>query len=135
LVFLCKVEVFFRYFVFIIRMCWQLPTMITLIICFTFTVWFHALTHTDFNILFLLNCPTFIIPNCPTHFFHIVPTTKTGRHDTAEDKYHLSNCFMIMTSYGPWVGPFQNCVRQPRPPFKMAAVTKNRNFFNCPLLL
>ena len=35
----------------------------------------------------------------------------------------------------PWVGPFQNCVRQPRPPFKMAAVAKNRNFFNCPLLL
>jgi hypothetical protein len=33
-----------------------------------------------------------------------------------------------------WV-PFQNCVRQPRPPFKMAAVTKNRNFFNCPFLL
>jgi hypothetical protein len=25
---------------------------------------------------------------------------------------------------GPWVGPFQNCVRQPRPPLKMAAVTK-----------
>jgi hypothetical protein len=24
---------------------------------------------------------------------------------------------------------------QPRPPFKMADVTKNRNFFNCPLLL
>jgi hypothetical protein len=36
------------------RMCWQFPTMITLIICFTFTVWFHALMHTDFNILFLL---------------------------------------------------------------------------------
>jgi hypothetical protein len=31
--------------------------------------------------------------------------------------------------------PFQYCVRQPCPPFKMAAVTKNRNFFNCPLLL
>jgi hypothetical protein len=31
--------------------------------------------------------------------------------------------------------PFQNFVRQPCPPFKMAAVTKNRNFFNCPLLL
>jgi hypothetical protein len=29
----------------------------------------------------------------------------------------------------------QNCVRLPHPPFKMAAVTKNRNFFNCPLLL
>ena len=25
---------------------------------------------------------------------------------------------------GPWVGPFQNCVRQPRPPFKMAVVAK-----------
>jgi hypothetical protein len=23
---------------------------------------------------------------------------------------------------GPWVCPFQNCVRQPHPPFKMAAV-------------
>jgi hypothetical protein len=33
------------------------------------------------------------------------------------------------------VVPFQNCVRQLFPPFKMAAVTKNRNFFNCPLLL
>jgi hypothetical protein len=36
---------------------------------------------------------------------------------------------------GPWVGPFQKCVRQTCPPFKMAAVTKNRSFFNCPLLL
>jgi hypothetical protein len=31
------------------------------------------------------------------------------------------------------VGPFQNCVRQPCPPFKMAAVTKNRNFFKWPI--
>jgi hypothetical protein len=36
---------------------------------------------------------------------------------------------------GHWMGPFQICVWQPRPPFKMAAVTKNRNFFNCPFLL
>jgi hypothetical protein len=36
---------------------------------------------------------------------------------------------------GPWVGPFQVCVRQPRPPFKMAAVTKDRNFFKWPKLL
>jgi hypothetical protein len=35
----------------------------------------------------------------------------------------------------PWVVPFQYCVRQLHPPFKMAADTKNRNFFNCPLLL
>ena len=31
--------------------------------------------------------------------------------------------------------PFQNCVRQPHPPFKMAAVFLIRNLFNCPLLL
>ena len=36
---------------------------------------------------------------------------------------------------GPCVCPFQNCVRQPHSPFKMAAVIKNRNFFNYPLLL
>ena len=35
----------------------------------------------------------------------------------------------------PWVVPVQNCAGQLRPPFKMAAVIKNRNFFNCPLLL
>ena len=29
----------------------------------------------------------------------------------------------------PWVVPFQNCVRQHRPVSKMAAMTKNRNFF------
>ena len=33
------------------------------------------------------------------------------------------------------MGPFQNCVRQPHPPFKMAAVSIIRNLFSCPLLL
>ena len=32
-------------------------------------------------------------------------------------------------------GPFQNCVRQRRPVSKMAAITKNRNFFKWPKLL
>jgi hypothetical protein len=32
-----------------------------------------------------------------------------------------------------WV-PFKIVSRQPRPPFKIAAVTKNINFFNCPIL-
>ena len=32
----------------------------------------------------------------------------------------------------PWVVPFQNCVRQRRPVSKMAAITKNRNFFKWP---
>jgi hypothetical protein len=36
---------------------------------------------------------------------------------------------------GPWVVPFLYCVRQPRPPFKMAAVTKNKNFFSYQFLL
>ena len=35
----------------------------------------------------------------------------------------------------PWVGPFQNCVRQRRPVSKIAAITKNRNFFKWPKLL
>ena len=35
----------------------------------------------------------------------------------------------------PWVVPFQNCVRQRRLLAKMAAMTKNRNFFKWPKLL
>ena len=35
----------------------------------------------------------------------------------------------------PWVVPFQICVRQCRPVSKMAAITKNRNFFKWPKLL
>ena len=34
-----------------------------------------------------------------------------------------------------WVVPFQNCVRQRRPVSKMAAITKNRNFFKSPKLV
>ena len=35
----------------------------------------------------------------------------------------------------PWVVPFENCVRQCRPVSKMAAMTKNINFFKWPQLL
>ena len=35
----------------------------------------------------------------------------------------------------PQVVPFQNCVRQRRHVSKMAAITKNRNFFKWPKLL
>jgi hypothetical protein len=43
----------------------------------------------------------------------------------------------ILTDYAndPCVVPFQNCVRQRRPVSKMAAMTKNRNFFIWPKLL
>jgi hypothetical protein len=47
---------------------------------------------------------------------------------------NMSNLYNQYKSV-PWVVPFQNCIRQLHPPFKMAAVTKNRNFFSCPLLL
>jgi hypothetical protein len=33
------------------------------------------------------------------------------------------------------MGPFQNFVRQRRPVSKMAAITKNKNFFKWPKLL
>jgi hypothetical protein len=51
-------------------------------------------------------------------FYQNIPNLH-NRHKSAERK----------------ICPFQNCVRQPRPPFKMAVVTKNRYFFNCPMLL
>jgi hypothetical protein len=35
----------------------------------------------------------------------------------------------------PWVVPFEYCVRLRRPVSKMAAITKNRNFFKQPKLL
>jgi hypothetical protein len=35
----------------------------------------------------------------------------------------------------PWVVPFQNCVRQHHLVSKMAAITKNRNFFKWSKLL
>jgi hypothetical protein len=41
----------------------------------------------------------------------------------------------IFSNGGHLVGPFQTCVRQPRPPSKMAAITKNRYFFKWPKLL
>jgi hypothetical protein len=61
----------------------------------------------------------------------VVKTTSTiiFSSETAEPNYTKPG------KDGTWVGPFRICVRQPRLPFKMAAVTKNRNFFNCPLLL
>ena len=58
---------------------------------------------------------------------------RAGLSDTNLKGTHLGKTKPGMD--GPWVGPFQICVRQARPPFKMAAVTKNRNFFKWPKLL
>jgi hypothetical protein len=65
---------------------------------------------------------------------------RTGLSDTILKGIHPET---IPARFGLiWISGFrgedlnvQNCVRQPCPPFKMATVTKNRNFFNCPLLL
>jgi hypothetical protein len=40
-----------------------------------------------------------------------------------------------LCSNDPWVVPFQNCVLQCRSVSKMAAMTKNGNFFKWPKLL
>jgi hypothetical protein len=74
-------------------------------------IWFSGFRGKDLNVIFYQN-----IPN-----LH-------NRYKSAERKISQKRA-------GPWVCPFQNSVRQTRPQFKMAAVIKNRNFFNCPLLL
>ena len=68
------------------------------------------------------------------------PPNKAECHDIAEIllKVALTPKWNQTTNVcwdGPWVIPFQNCVSEPNPPFKMAVVTKNRNFFYCLLLL
>jgi hypothetical protein len=40
-----------------------------------------------------------------------------------------------LAGMAPWCVPFKIVSDSSPSPFKMAAVTKNRNFFNCPLLL
>jgi len=47
----------------------------------------------------------------------------------------LWNCWTKFEWDGPCMVSFKNCVGQPRPPFKMANITKNRTFFNWLLLL
>jgi hypothetical protein len=80
--------------------------------------------------------PTTIPARFDVIFYQNMPNLH-NQYKSAERK--TRNIYMLNYSLpcrdGRWVGPFQNCVRQPRPPFKMAIVTKNRNFFNCPLLL
>ena len=60
------------------------------------------------------------------------PPNKAERHDIAEIllKVALTPKWNQTTNVcldGPWVIPFQNCISEPKPPFKMAVVTKNRN--------
>ena len=68
------------------------------------------------------------------------PPNKAECHDIAEIllKVTLTPKWNQTTNVcwdGPWVIIFQNCISEPKPPFKMAVVTKNRNFFYCLLLL
>jgi hypothetical protein len=87
-------------------------------------IWFSDFRGKDLNVIFYQNMPN----------LH-------NRYKSAERKISQKNPeYMLNYSLppgrdSPWVVPFQYCVRQLHPPFKMAAVTKNRNFFNCPLLL
>jgi hypothetical protein len=47
--------------------------------------------------------------------------------------FHCKLLHLNLLLWNHWtkLNPFQNCVRQPCTPFKMAAVAKNRNYFNC----
>jgi hypothetical protein len=47
----------------------------------------------------------------------------------------LWDCCTNLSKIWSFRGPFQNCVWQLRTPFKMVSINKNRNFFNCLLLL
>jgi hypothetical protein len=83
-------------------------------------IWFSGFRGEDLNVIFYQN-----IPN-----LH-------NRYKSAERKITRKNPKYMLNYSLPCRcrGPFQNCVRQPCPLFKMAAFTKNINFFNCPLLL
>jgi hypothetical protein len=47
--------------------------------------------------------------------------------------YNLSSFWLALKQQWTIKVPFKNVFDSPHPPFKMAAVTKNRNFFNYPL--
>jgi hypothetical protein len=84
-------------------------------------IWFSGFTGKDLNVIFYQNMPN----------LH-------NWYKSAERKISQKSPEYLLNYSGrdsPWVVPFQNCVQQLHPPFKMAAVTKNRNFFHCPLLL
>jgi hypothetical protein len=51
------------------------------------------------------------------------------------ERPHRRTHFWKRTIQYPWVVLFHNCVHQRRPVSKMAAITKNRNFFKWPKLL
>jgi hypothetical protein len=69
-------------------------------------IWFSGFRGEDLNVIFYQNMPN----------LH-------NRYKSAERKISQKK------------KEYKKCVQQPCPPFKMAAVTKNINFFNCPLLL
>jgi hypothetical protein len=72
-------------------------------------IWFRGFRE-DLNVIFYQNMPN----------LH-------NRYKSAERKISQKNLEYMLN--------YSNCVRQHHPPFKMTAVTKNRNFFNCSLLL
>jgi hypothetical protein len=73
-------------------------------------IWFSGFKGEDLNVIFYQNM-----------------SNLDNQYKSAERKISQKNPEYILNYSSP--------CRQPHPPFKMAAVTKNRNFFNCPLLL
>jgi hypothetical protein len=74
-------------------------------------IWFSSFRGEDLNVIFYQNMSNLY-----------------NWHKSVERKISQKN------PDSPWVVLFQNCVRQLHPPFKMAAIIKNRNFFKAALL-
>ena len=75
--------------------------------------------------------------NSITHFDRLCKLERRG--DEIKKKIFSSETTVPIATKlcwnDPWVVPFQNYVRQHRPVSKIAAITKNRNFFKWPKLL
>jgi hypothetical protein len=82
-------------------------------------IWFYGFKGNDLNVIFYQN-----IPNLHNQY-----KSAERKISQKSPEYMLNQGWSLGGSLS------KNCVRQPCPPFKMAAVTKNRNFFNYPLLL
>jgi hypothetical protein len=76
--------------------------------------------------------------------FELLPILTDYADEIKKGGWNLKNIFSSETTEpistklcwnDPWVVPFPNCVLQRRHVSKMAAITKNRNFFKWPKVL
>jgi hypothetical protein len=95
-----------------------------------------------FNCSYMARNSLTYIPGNSMKFFFQPIYTDYANYAYFDKRSHLNfllrNCWTkINQTWQGWSlgGSLSKLCPTARPPFKMAAVTKNRNFFNCPLLL